>query len=130
MEPLVKRLRQERLTPERRPLILEERRQERKVTKSKSTTAEPPDLESLPEDVEQAMARARKATEELPPLEELAALQEAMLGLAGMSALVGRLRRGPRQEDESGEEPAEEDSSTRESVRPEKRSEAGDRKDD
>jgi hypothetical protein len=102
----------------RRPPILGERSQERKVTKNESTTGEPPALENLPEDVQQAMARARRATEELPPLEELAALQEAMLGLAEMSAVVGRLRRRPCEGDEPGEDPAE------------KRSEAGDGKDD
>jgi hypothetical protein len=114
----------------RRPPILGERSQERQVKNNESTTAEPPDLEGLPEDVQQAMARARRATEELPPLEELAALQEAMLGLAEMSALVGRLRKGPGGEEESVEEPAEKPGSTRGSACPEKRSEAGDGKDD
>ncbi len=100
------------------------------MTNNESTTAEPPDLENLPEDVQQAMARARRATEELPPLEELAALQEAMLGLAEMSALVGRLREGPGGEEEPGEEPAEKTGLTDGNVRLEKRSEAGDRQDD
>jgi hypothetical protein len=104
----------------RRPPILEERSQERQVTNNESTTAEHPDLENLPEDVQQAMARARRATEELPPLEELAALQEAMLGLAEMSALVGRLREGPGEDGEPGEEPAEKPGSTHGSACPER----------
>ena len=74
------------------------------VTNDETPRAELPDLEDLPEDVQKAMARARRATEELPPLEELAALQEAMLGLAEMSAVVGRMRPSPR-EDEAGEKP-------------------------
>jgi hypothetical protein len=114
----------------RRPPILEERSQERQVTNNESTTAGSPDLENLPEDVQQAMARARRATKELPPLEELAALQEAMLGLAEMSALLGRLRGGPGGEEESGEDAAEKPDSTDRSVRPRKLSEAGDRQDD
>ncbi len=100
------------------------------MTKNESSTAEPPDLENLPQDVQEALARARKATEELPPLEELAALQEAMLGLAGMSAVVGRLRWGACGEGESGEEPAQKPGSTRWSVCPEKRSGASDRQDE
>jgi hypothetical protein len=75
------------------------------MRKDESTMAEHPDLDDMPEDVQQAMARARKATEELPPLEELAVLQEAMLGLAEMSAVVGRMRLAAEEKMNSGEEP-------------------------
>jgi hypothetical protein len=45
---------------------------------------QPLHLERLTGDLEQALAQARKAAEELPPLAELPALQEAMVGLAQM----------------------------------------------
>ncbi len=38
------------------------------------------------------MAWARKAAGDLPPLEELAAIQEAMAGLAQMGALTEKIR--------------------------------------
>jgi hypothetical protein len=107
VEPLVKHFRQSRLTRWCRTYILEERSQEREVTKNESPRGEVPDLEDLPQDVQQALARARKATEESPPLEELADLQEAMLGLAEMSAVVGRMRLASEQGRESGEEPGQ-----------------------
>lgn len=88
--------------------MVQERGQEREVTKNESPRPEVPDLENLPEEVQKAMARARKATEELPPLEELAALQEAMFGLAEMSAVVGRLRLSFEQEKQSRRKPTQE----------------------
>jgi hypothetical protein len=51
-----------------------------------------PELEGVPEEMAEALARARRATEELPPLEELVALQEAMTGLAEMGALLDGIR--------------------------------------
>jgi hypothetical protein len=94
------------LTPPWRPSILGGNK-ERDVTKDESLRYKVPELEDLPEDVQQALARVRQATEELPPLEELAVLQETMLGLAEVSAMVGRMRLASRQERESGEEPAQ-----------------------
>ena len=50
-------------------------------------------LDGVLEQLAQAMTEARKATEDhLPPLEELAALQEAMAGLAQMGAVMGKMR--------------------------------------
>jgi hypothetical protein len=77
------------------------------VRNEQTTRAEIPDLEDLPEDVQQALARARKATEELPPLEELAALQEAMLGLAEVGALLDGMRLASQGPNEAVEPPAE-----------------------
>jgi hypothetical protein len=94
------------LTPPWGPSILG-RNEERQVTKDDSLRYKVPELEDLPYDVQEALVRARKATEELPPLEELAALEEAMLGLAEMSAVVGRMRLASRRETGSGEELAE-----------------------
>jgi hypothetical protein len=78
------------------------------VTSEETTRAEIPDFADLPEGVREALARARKATEELPPLEELAALQEAMLGLAEMGALLTGMRVASQSADEAVEKPAEE----------------------
>ena len=50
----------------------------------------------------------RGATEELPPLDELAALQEAMAGLAQMGAVLQSLRRTPRENIQAEEKPADE----------------------
>lgn len=63
----------------------------------------PPEVEGMSQGMEKALGRARKATEELPPLEELAALQEAMTGLSEMGALLEKMRlaclcAGPRVE--------------------------------
>ena len=59
---------------------------------ARSSDADMPDLERLAEEMERAMAQARKATAKLPPLEELAALEEAMAGLAQMGALTEKTR--------------------------------------
>jgi hypothetical protein len=77
------------------------------VTNEESPRLGIPDLGDLSEDVQQALARARKATEELPPLEELAALQEAMLGLAEMGALLNGMRLASQGADEAAEKPPE-----------------------
>lgn len=57
--------------------------------------------------MEEALARARKATEEVPPLEELAGLQEAMTGLAEMGALLERMRLACEGTGERREKPTE-----------------------
>jgi hypothetical protein len=62
-----------------------------------------PEHGGVSEEMEEALARVRRATEELPPLEELAALQEAMAGLAEMGALLDGMRLGC----ERREKPAE-----------------------
>ena len=54
---------------------------------------EAPELERLSEELEEALARVHGATEELPPLDELAAVLEAMAGLAQMGAVVQSLRK-------------------------------------
>jgi hypothetical protein len=77
------------------------------VMKEESHRAETPDLEQLPEEMQEALARAGKAMEELPPLEELAALQEAMLGLAEMGALLRGMRVPFQGPEEAVEKPAE-----------------------
>jgi hypothetical protein len=66
-----------------------------------------PELGTVPEEMAEALARARRATEELPPLEELAALQEAMTGLAEMGALLEGIRLGSGRAGETGQKPAE-----------------------
>ena len=60
------------------------------------------------EQLAEAVTDARKATEELPPLDELAALQEAMAGLAQMGAVLHSLRRTPRDNIQTEEKPADE----------------------
>ena len=54
------------------------------------------------------LARVRGATEEMPPLDELAALQEAMAGLAQMGAVLQSLRRTSREDAGAEEKPADE----------------------
>jgi hypothetical protein len=66
-----------------------------------------PELGSIPEEMEEALARISRATEELPPLEELAALQEAMTGLAEMGALLEGMRLGCERAGEDREKPRE-----------------------
>jgi hypothetical protein len=66
-----------------------------------------PELGTVPEELAEALARARKATEELSPLEELAALQEAMTGLAEVGALLDGMRLGCERAGEGREKPAE-----------------------
>ena len=68
---------------------------------------QPLEFERLPEDLEEALAQARRATEDLPPLEELAALQEAMAGLAQMGAVMRRVRAASQRDEESVENPGE-----------------------
>jgi len=58
------------------------------------------DLDSLAEEMEKAMVQARKAMADLPPLEELAELQEAMAGLAGMGTVIEKLQLAAQQRDE------------------------------
>jgi len=69
---------------------------------------ESPAIEDVSEELEEALARVRGATEELPPLDELAALQEAMAGLAQMGAVLQSLRRTPRENIQAEEKPADE----------------------
>ena len=69
---------------------------------------EHPQIDQVSEELEDAVARLRGATEELPPLDELAALQEAMAGLAQMGAVLQSLRRTSRESTEAEEEPADE----------------------
>jgi hypothetical protein len=55
-----------------------------------------------------AVWRLRAATEELPPLDEPAALQEGMAGLAQMGAVLQSLRWSSRESAEAEEKPADE----------------------
>ncbi len=71
-----------------------------------SAAAEGPEGEDVWSELEDALARLRGATEELPPLVELAALQEGMAGLAQMGAVLQSLRRSSRESAESEEDPA------------------------
>jgi hypothetical protein len=73
-----------------------------------SPTAEEPEIEDVSSELEEALARLRGATEELPPLDELAALQEGMAGLAQMGAVLQSLRRRSGESAEAEEKPAEE----------------------
>jgi hypothetical protein len=66
-----------------------------------------PELGTVPEELSSALARARRATEELPPLEELAALQEAMIGLAEMGSLLDGMGLQYRRTGEGREGPTE-----------------------
>jgi hypothetical protein len=63
-----------------------------------------PELQALAEEMEGAMAQARKATTDLPPLDELAALQEAMAGLARMGALTEKIRLAAQEGEERRDE--------------------------
>ena len=69
---------------------------------------ESPAIEDVSQELEDALARLRGATEELPPLDELAALQEAMAGLAQMGAVLQSLRRTSHEDAEAEEKPADE----------------------
>jgi len=66
-------------------------------------------LTELSHELEDALDRLRGATEELPPLDELAALQEAMVGLAQMGAVLRSLQRSSWEEIENEERPAHDD---------------------
>jgi hypothetical protein len=68
---------------------------------------ETPELEYLSEELEEALALVHGATEELPPLDELAAVLEAMGGLAQMGAVVQSLRKACEGEGEAGDDPVE-----------------------
>jgi hypothetical protein len=72
-----------------------------------SPAAEDPEFGDVSSELEEALARLRGATEELPPLDELAALQEGMAGLAQMGAVLQSLRRSPREGAEAEEKPAD-----------------------
>jgi hypothetical protein len=63
-------------------------------------------IEDVSEELENALDRLRGATEELPPLDELAALQEGMAGLAQIGVVLQRLRRTPGGDTEAEERPA------------------------
>jgi hypothetical protein len=69
---------------------------------------EHPQIDQVSEELEDAVARLRGATEELPPLDELAALQEDMAGLEQMGAVLQSLRRTSWGNREAEEEPADE----------------------
>jgi hypothetical protein len=62
------------------------------MTKGKSNELEGTDFNGLTEEMEDAMAQARKAMEDLYPLEELSGIQEAMAGLARMGRVVEKMR--------------------------------------
>lgn len=66
-----------------------------------SLAGEVPGLDGLSEDLEQALRQVRRATEELPPLEELAGLQETMAGLSQVGSVVGRMQSAAEQEAEA-----------------------------
>lgn len=68
---------------------------------------EAPELAHLSEELEEALARVHGATEELPPLDELAAVLEAMAGLAQMGAVVQSLRKACEGDGEAGDDPVE-----------------------
>jgi hypothetical protein len=70
------------------------------MTKAKSDEPEMSDFGDLTEEMENAMAQARKATDELPPLEELAGIQEAMAGLARMGGVVEKMRLAAEEHEE------------------------------
>jgi hypothetical protein len=70
------------------------------MAEGKSDELEMPDLGGLAEEMEKAMAQVRKAVADLPPLEELAAIQEAMAGLAQMGALTEKIRLVAEQHEE------------------------------
>jgi hypothetical protein len=70
------------------------------MTKGRSDEPGMPDFGELAEDMEEAMAQARKATDNQPPLEELAGLQEAMAGLARMGTVVEKMRLAAEQHEE------------------------------
>jgi len=68
---------------------------------------ESPAHEDVSEELEEALARVRGATKETPPLDQLAALQEAMAGLAQMGAVVQSLRRTSQEDVDAEEKPAD-----------------------
>ncbi len=70
------------------------------MIEGKSDEPEMPGFEGLAEDMEKAMAEARKAMDDLPPLEELGAVQEAMAGLAAMGTALEKMRLAAQQRDE------------------------------
>ena len=70
------------------------------MAEGKSDEPEMPDLGGLAEEMEKAMAQVRKAVADLPPLEELAAIQEAMAGLAQMGTLTEKIRLVAEQHEE------------------------------
>lgn len=70
------------------------------VPKGNSDQPEIPDLGSLGEEMEKAMAQARKAMADLPPLDELGGLQAAMAGLAGMGTVIEMMRLAAQRRDE------------------------------
>ena len=81
---------------------------ERVVRSDKAAGRDVSHEERVSQRMEEALARLRGATEELPPLDELAALQEAMAGLAQMGAVLQSLRRTPRENIQAEEKPADE----------------------
>jgi hypothetical protein len=82
----------QQLTPPLGACILEWRKMERSMSTEDKAAQEAPGLERLSEELEEALARVHGATEGLPPLGELAAVLEAMAGLAQMAAVVQSLR--------------------------------------
>jgi len=68
---------------------------------------EAPGLEYRSEELEEALARVHGAPGELPPMNELAAVQEAMAGLAQMGAVVQSVRKACEGEGEAVDDPVE-----------------------
>jgi hypothetical protein len=74
----------------------------REVSLSDDSLAEEvPGLDGLSGELEQALGQVRRAIEELPPLEEVAGLQETMAGLAQVGSVVGRMQLAAEQEAEA-----------------------------
>lgn len=66
-----------------------------------SPVEEVPGFEGLSKELERALGHVGRATEELPPLEELAGLQETMAGLSQVGSVVGRMQSAAEQEAEA-----------------------------
>jgi hypothetical protein len=59
-----------------------------------------PGSDTLAEEIEEAIAQVRRGMADLPPLEELAGLQEALAGLAGMGTIIEKMRLAAQERDE------------------------------
>jgi hypothetical protein len=99
------------LTPLRGARILWQTSMGWSMDSGDSPAAEDPEMEDAWSELEEALARLRGVTEELPPLDELAALQAGMAGLAQMGAILQAWRRSSRESADPGEKPADEDGS-------------------
>ena len=105
--PLALRRVQNGLTRNAPAHMLGRRRLELRIRDRDASPEEISEPHDVPQELEKPLARLRGATEELLPLDELAAVLEAMAGLTQIGAVVQSLRKACEADGQAVDDPGE-----------------------